>query len=186
MKQLFLGLVLLSLSACKKDNLDANGLPKATQDGNNTAGFLLDGQPWLPAKNPSTPGTLPVGANWSSRLYQGGRALQLSFARYGANNEITAFNVLFSDVRKAGTFALDQDINPVVISDPRPPFAVYNIYSPTPKRTFYTGAQARGQAIITRFDTVARVVSGTFEAKVLEDGGTATHDITQGRFDIKF
>ena len=178
--------VALLAAGCKKDDTDPNGLPKATQDGKNTAGFLLNGQPWLPAKNPSSPGTPPVGANWSSSVYRGGKALQIFFIRYSSSQDVTALNFIFHDVRRAGTFNLDQDIDPVLISGPRPPYAVYSIYEPGPDRKFYTGASARGHIIITRFDTVARIVAGTFEAKLKEDGGADSLSITQGRFDIKF
>ncbi|MFZ6025669.1 MAG: hypothetical protein ACOYVG_14560 [Bacteroidota bacterium] len=33
---------------CRKDKLGSNGLPAATQEGKNTLGFLLNGQPWTP------------------------------------------------------------------------------------------------------------------------------------------
>lgn len=174
------------LAACKKEEADPNGLPPATQEGKNTGGFLLNGQPWLPAKNPSLPGTSPVGANWISRINRGGKALQIILERHPSSNDYTALNFIFSDVRHAGTFNLNQDIDPVVISGSRPPYALYSMYQPIPKRLFYTGSAARGQIIITRFDTVARVVAGTFEAKLKEDRGPDSLSITQGRFDLKF
>ncbi|GGE99338.1 hypothetical protein GCM10011383_07710 [Hymenobacter cavernae] len=37
---------------------------------------------------------------------------------------------------------------------------------------------------ITRFDTVAHVVSGTFELTVREENGLETHQLTDGRFDL--
>ena len=188
MKRMYLlGLMLgLTLAACKKDDTDPNGLPPATQEGKNTAGFLLNGQPWLPVKNPSLPANSPVGATWASRNYMGGRALQIYISHHPNSNDYTLLSFIFHNVRHAGTFALNQDIDPVVISGPRPPYAVYSMYEPGPARKFYTGAAARGQIIITRFDTLARVVAGTFEAKLKEDGGPDSLTITQGRFDLKF
>jgi hypothetical protein len=177
--------LLLGLCACKKDEgMDPNGLPKATQEGKNTAGFLLNGQPWLPKGSPTSPN--PFGVSWSKFLYQGGRRLQIVCGRYNSRDDYTAINLLFPDVRKPGTFELNQSINPVVISGPQPPHAVYSIYEPGPDRRFYSGARARGQVIISRFDTLARVVSGTFHAQVIEDGGNEVLDLTQGRFDITF
>ncbi|TAG14645.1 MAG: hypothetical protein EAZ41_00725 [Sphingobacteriia bacterium] len=32
----------------QKNTIESNGLPKATQEGKNTLGFLLNGQPWTP------------------------------------------------------------------------------------------------------------------------------------------
>ena len=182
MKQLLLGLALLSLGACKKD--DPNALPAATQDGNNTAGFLLDGQPWLPKNSPSSSNSYPVNA-YFGHMYKV-NYLSIATSRYQDNNNSQGFSLRFSNIRKPGTYLLDEDFNHTVITGPLPAYGAYTIYSPSPKTSFYTGPSAKGQVIITRFDTVARVVSGTFEAKLVEEGGTATHDITQGRFDVKF
>ncbi|MBJ6143570.1 hypothetical protein [Hymenobacter sp. BT559] len=182
MKQLLLGLTLLCLGACKKD--DPNVLPAATQEGRNTAGFLLDGQPWLPKNSPSSSLPYPVNA-YFGHMYKV-NYLSIGISRYQDGNNRQAFGLYFSNIRKPGTYLLEEDFNRSVISGPRPAYGAYTIYSPSPKTSFYTGPTARGQVIITRFDTVARVVAGTFEARVQEDGGTITHDITQGRFDIKF
>lgn len=85
MKTLFGGLFLLSLvlalTGCNKDGPVA-GLPPATQTGQNTAGFLLNGQPWMPAKNPSLPGNSPVGATWAPKIFKGGKSLQIFFSRH--------------------------------------------------------------------------------------------------------
>ena len=177
--------LLLALTGCQKDG-PAAGLPPATQTGQNTAGFLLNGQPWMPAKNPSLPGNSPVGATWAPRIFKGGKALQIFFSRHPTATDYTLLSFVFHDVRHAGTFELNQAIDPVVISGPRPPYALYSVYEPGPDRAFYTGAAARGQIILTRFDTVARVVSGTFQAKLKEDRGPDSLSITQGRFDVKF
>ena len=182
---LFLAIVALLAAGCKKEDPEA-GLPLATQEGKNTGGFLLNGQPWLPAKNPDLPANSPVGATWVSKVYRGGKALQIFLSRHPNANEYNVLSFIFHDVRHVGTFDLNQDIDPVVISGPRPPYALYSIYEPGPKRAFYSATTARGQIIITRFDTVARVVSGTFEAKLKEDGGPDSLSITQGRFDAKF
>ena len=60
----FLALAAALLAAgCKKNDTDPNGLPPATQEGKNTGGLLLNGETWLPAKNPHLPANPPVGAN---------------------------------------------------------------------------------------------------------------------------
>jgi hypothetical protein len=40
--------------------------------------------------------------------------------------------------------------------------------------------------IITRFDTVQNIVSGTFQMIPHLDGGGSTVELTQGRFDVHF
>lgn len=174
----------LLANSCKKDNTDPNGLPPATQAGKNTAGFLLDGKPWLPKGSPTS--LQPYGVSWPRFRVQGGRTLEINFFRYNSKDDLTAVNFHFPDVHHSGTFDLSQYINTGVISGPQPPYAVYSIYEPGPDRKFYTGSTARGQIIITRFDTIARVVAGTFDAKLKEDGGPDSLSITQGRFDLTF
>ena len=173
----------LLAGACKKNDPDAD-LPPATQEGKNTAGVLLDGKPWLPKGSPTSPH--PYGVSWPRFRVQGGRTLEINFFRYNSKDDLTAVNFHFPDVRHSGTFDLSQYVNTGVISGPRPPYAVYSIYEPGPDRKFYTGSTARGQIIITRFDTVARVVAGSFEAKLREEGGPDSLNITQGRFDLTF
>ena len=175
----FLLALLLTAIACKKDNVDPNGLPTATRDGRNTAGFLLDGQPWLPQK--SLTGSTAVGASWVQSY---SRSLYLNFSRYAnRDTEFSGLNIYLPNVRKANEFVLDQYVNPVVVGR-LPAHAIYEIASP--KRQYYTGPRAKGTVTLTRFDTVARVVSGTFELTVREDGGTDSLRLTQGRFDLTF
>lgn len=177
---------LLLLAACKKDTNDPDGLPPATQEGKKTAGFLLNGKPWLPKISPLNAGSSPVGAFWSPYITQGGRRLSVAFSRYQDDSNEQSFSFYLSDIRQAGTFEINQYINPNVISGPRPPYAVYSILSPSPRRRFYSGSDARGQVIISRFDTLSRVISGTFHTTVKGDGGLDSLVITEGRFDAKF
>ncbi len=39
---------IFAFAQCKKNKPDSNGLSAATQDGENSLGFLLNGQPWKP------------------------------------------------------------------------------------------------------------------------------------------
>ena len=45
---------IFALAQCKNNKPDSNGLPAATQEGKNTLGFLLNGQPWTPQGNNGT------------------------------------------------------------------------------------------------------------------------------------
>lgn len=174
--------VLLALPACKKDNADPNGLPPATQEGKNTAGFLLNGQPWLPKG--SVLGSNPSGVNatWNPTSFRPN--LTFGFGRYN-DGDITDFGFRLPGLHSPGTVMLNQPVS-LLLGNKNPAHGLYVIHLPSPDRYFLTGPSARGQVIITRFDTVARVVSGTFEAKVKEDGGPDSLTITQGRFDLKF
>lgn len=175
---------LLLASSCKKDDTDPNGLPAATQEGKNTGGFLVNGEPWLPKASAVGNNPYTVSAAYGPLMYRAHR-LEMSMFRYQDVNNNQSLTLYLAYVRQPGTYQLNQDINTVVISKPFPSHAMYSVSS-LGRTEFYTGSTAHGQVIITRLDTIARVVSGTFEAKLKEDGGPDSLSITQGRFDIKF
>ena len=174
---------MLLAAGCKKDNLDPNGLPAATQEGKNTGGFLLDGQPWLPKASEIGNNPYTVSAAYGPFAYKAHR-VSVSMFRYQNVNNSQSITLYLAGVRRPGTYQLNQEIDPIVISGPEPSHAYYRITSGA--RDFYTGPRANGHVTITRLDTVARVVSGTFDAKLKEDGGRDSLSITQGRFDVKF
>ena len=153
--------------------------------GKNTGGFLLDGQPWLPKASAVGNNPYTVSATYGPFVFRAHR-LSISMFRYQNVDNSQSLTLYLAGVRQPGTYPLDQDVNTVFISKPWPSHALYNVSAPGPDREFYTGSTARGQVIITRLDTIARVVAGTFEAKVKEDGGSEFFSITQGRFDCTF
>ena len=64
-------------------------------------------------------------------------------------------------------------------------YEVPGVY-PAIHKDYLTGPTSPGEVTITRFDTVARVVSGTFEARLREYNGPDSVRITKGRFDCSF
>ena len=57
MKKLITAVLILTVfcfAECKKNKPDSNALPAATQEGKNTLGFSLNGQPWTPQGNNGT------------------------------------------------------------------------------------------------------------------------------------
>ena len=171
--------LLLALAACKKD--DPNALPDATQEGKNTAGWLLDGKAWVPKTNSISTGR-PVYGYW--RKTRGGNSLSLSFRQF-SRQEDWAASFFLPDIRQAGTFVLNQ--LPAITSGLNSTgYGQFYQQRPTPSVDYYTGPDAPGQLFITRFDTVQNIVSGTFEMSPREAGTGATVAITQGRFDLRF
>ena len=65
-------------------------------------------------------------------------------------------------------------------------YAGFSFYRPNPDRELFTGPDTPGRIVVTRFDTVARVVSGTVEFTARHDAGGKTVRVTEGRFDCKF
>jgi hypothetical protein len=110
--------------------------------------------------------------------------LRFGFSRLN-EQEYRNVDFFIPDIQRAGTFQLDQPASPV-LGYRNPAYGVYVVDRPTPIRIFSTGPSATGTLIITRFDTIARVVSGTFEMTVKEEVGPETHQLTQGRFDLTF
>lgn len=176
-------LSLLLTTGCKKEKTELERLPPATQEGKNTAGFLLDGKAWTPSLSYTDYGS-PVGALWIKTSV--GRTLRLSFARSDKEgNNRTSWSCFLPHIVGRGHFTFNQEFSSNT-GDRNPAYAVYSQLRPNPKRRFITGPDAQGSLTITRFDTVAHIVAGTFEIKVQEDGGTETHELTQGRFDLSF
>ena len=107
-----------------------------------------------------------------------------------------AWGLYLPDITRPGTFAFDQRANPEVVNGPVA-YAAFTFYKPSPDQELLTGSAHPGRLVVTRLDTLARVVSGTFEftpAEVtsgLTANGTSipggkTVRVTEGRFDCKF
>ncbi|GAA3932842.1 hypothetical protein [Hymenobacter algoricola] len=179
---LLLALGILSISACKKDKNDPNGLPPATQEGKNTAGFLLDGQPWLPEWKTNLSVNSPVDASWQRTVK--GRSLRFGFTRQN-DSESNHLDFFVPHIRQTGTFELNQPASPT-LGDRNPAYGIYVMAKEVPDRLFLTSPTATGTLTVTRFDTVAHIVSGTFELTVQEGKSQETHSVTEGRFDLRF
>lgn len=177
----WLGL-LLTVSSCKKEETPLERLPGATQEGKQTAGWLVEERAWVPKRSSISTGS-PVYGHWQKT--KSGHSLGLSFRRFSID-EVWGVTFFVSDIRQAGTFTLNKD--PAIITG-RKNTAYGQCYyeQPYPTRNnYYTGPDAPGQLIITRFDTINNIVSGTFEMTPREDGGGATVEVTHGRFDLHF
>ena len=176
----------LLLAACKKENTDPDGLVPATQEGKNTGDFLLNGASFGPRPRVSAPGNKPVGAFWghSSR---GKGDMQISFSREDDDRKVRLFNLFVANIQQTGAYRLKDPISPFIVPGPQSG-AVYTLPFTTPsyEPRYVTGPTSPGQVIITRFDTVAHVISGTFEARLREYQGADSVAVTKGRFDCSF
>jgi hypothetical protein len=175
-------LLLVFLIACKKEQTELEKLPDATQTGSGDAGFLLDGQAWLPEGSPGGifGGSGGFKARWSRTA--SGRSLELVFSR---DSDRTGLNMFVPNIRQVGTFQLNQLASPV-LGYRNPPYGLFAMTKPVPDRYFLTGPTATGTLTVTRFDTVARIAAGTFEMTVQEETTPETHQLTEGRFDYTF
>jgi hypothetical protein len=171
----------LGLSSCKKDPSPLEQLPAATQDGNNTAGWLLDGRAWVPASSTISIGP-PVSGSWQKT--KGGHSLSVSFSQFSLEEDWGA-GFFLPNIRQPGTFVLHQA--PAITGGRfAASYGQYYHLRPGPRLSYYTDTDAPGQLIITRFDTVQNIVSGTFQMTPRLDGGGSTVELKQGRFDVHF
>jgi hypothetical protein len=168
MKNLLLLLFYLNLAGCSgcKDSLsDINQLPPITQDGANTFGAIVNGKVWVPAGFNGTPNL--------QYNYDPGYAFgTLNVGAYRRTDTIE------NDVTDLGfalhSFALKPNSNIAFDYDRYP--CVYAAEDSSTKSS--------GSITISKLDTAARIVSGTFSG-VLIKAGCDTITITEGRFDIK-
>jgi hypothetical protein len=159
-------------SKCKKDKPDSNGLPAATQEGKNTLGFLLNGQPWTPQ---GVRGTGNLSIDYDGGFKQG----IFSIVAYNFKTQISEQFII--GVRDSLNF-----INaPITLSLDR--LSLYSVSYNTPCDYFnqLNDVTSSGKITITKLDRTNRIISGTFSA-TLTKSGCSEIKITDGRFDMKF
>ncbi|MEZ4772921.1 MAG: hypothetical protein R3D00_07050 [Bacteroidia bacterium] len=165
-------LFLLLLAACEReapqppDPLDL--LPPATQTGENTLGFLLDGEPWMP-----------------NRIFQGDyRKSDGRFNIYTRNVQFdgngnpsgSSFSIgsISVQVYQEGTYKITDRGNLSAVVD----FLT--------GCTYWSFLEDPGELSLSKMDTINRVMSGTFHFKAISEDCTDTLSITHGRFDVSF
>ncbi len=163
-RHLALAAVVLALSAssCKKDG-PAASLPAATQEGKNTFGCLVDGQPFVPKP--------PTGI-FSSR-------------RDPLEAYIYRTDLLIS-ARGDGKvdFALRNTFQPGTYTIGETQSAKYGRYG-FGADDYFTDTAHTGTVTLTRIDTVAGIAAGTFQFTALDYQSGKTVTVTDGRFDVR-
>ena len=97
----------------------------------------------------------------------------------------TGLRLELPGIARSGTFVFDQPPRPLVSNGPIG-YDAFTFNRSCPPQELLTGPQALGRMGVTRFDTLARVASGTFEFTARQVTGGATVRVTEGRFDCKF
>lgn len=154
-------------------------LPAKTQEGKNTFGCLINGKLYLPETTLSgnvRPLNFSYYSSSTGRYKRGSLFMQGIDARYSL--PIAGdLAIQKKDVYRAGKYKLkSQECSPSYQCD-----QIFYFNSDDNKAYLATS----GELIITRFDTVLNIVSGTFEFEG-EDGNGKTVKVTSGRFDVKF
>lgn len=202
----------LLLAACDtRPARDADGLPPATQTGANTGGFQLEGQPFVADTTCQHRFVLMEESHREEykQLSQLDRRLSIEqrFAllqKWRSNHKPLAqkltiemnwpapahgqyqfLAMVFDSVAGPGLYYANTLVNTFCGTETKS-FIAYNLKDEHQTTMFVTGPNAPGRIIITRFDTVAHIVSGTFEGELREVDSPATHRISKGRFDYRY
>jgi hypothetical protein len=165
-------------------------LPPVSAVGANTLGFEVDGRMWT-TYGQKCFGLLGNGCKdntlyASSYRFPGGGRRQLSVSTsLDTEQHREFFELELDSLGGPGVYAAGRARTlPLGVS--------YNTYGPTltdvNERTNYVGGSRNAvQVILTRVDTVQRIVAGTFEGrleKIATPGQCAT--LRRGRFDVKY
>ena len=169
-----LSVVVLS-TACKKEVTE---LPPATQTGANTFGAKVNGEFWVPQGF----GPIPANDILEARLLPN-RDLYVHARNFSASPNEREFEIFLKGVRTPGTYPLNTTVSYPNTSVNYGYFVKRNI---TPQNEWITSATNTGSVTITRIDTVALIVSGTFQFNALNIyNAPEPLSVTEGRFDIK-
>ncbi len=150
--------------SCKKDDV----LPRATQEGDNTFGFLLNGEVWRPAGK--------VGPTSNFRSFYNGKVFDISAYRIKGDSETDdtyIYMYINLEPNEIGSFSLNDPENGTFSFTGLG--CIYNQFDSIVNR--------EGTLNITRFDS--GIIAGTFEITLTKDD-CKTINITEGRFDLKF
>jgi hypothetical protein len=164
---------------CEKD-IPSKSLPPITQEGKNTAGFLLDGEVWVP---------------FAKCTYFGNRCEEIS-AFYGppyGNKNMFSIQLFREndDRNEYGSYITITGQTPIYKAgdhskEVNASFASEE-WSGNSGDYIYNGGSSgsEGKFIFTRLDTINNVMSGTFNFILRESNGSGkTIEITDGRFDL--
>lgn len=167
--------LLILFSACKKEVTE---LAPETQTGANTFGAKINGEFWAPQGF----GPFPANDILEARLMPD-KDLYINARNFASSPNESEFQIFLKNVTTTGTYLLNTTVTFPSSSANYVYFVKRNL---TPKNEWLTSASHTGAVTITRIDTMALIVSGTFQFSALNISNTPEPiTITEGRFDIK-
>ena len=93
-----------TMSGCKKENPDPDGLVPATQEGKGTGDFLVNGVAFGPRPSISSPGSNPVGVTVYPGRLPHTRDFEFVFYRMTDRNSVDTFNLILNAATTPGTY----------------------------------------------------------------------------------
>jgi hypothetical protein len=168
-------IILFLFASCKKTVTE---LPPATQTGANTFGAKVNGELWVPQSfGPIHDNTILEAEFFNNKLLINAR----NFSR--SPNE-TEFEINITNVTGPGTYIMNTDMTlPVSYAN----YGYYVKRNVSPQDEWITSSTHTGVVMLTKVDTVNRIISGTFSFEgVSLYNAPQTISITDGRFDVKY
>ncbi len=167
-------LALFLFVACNKE---VEELPPATQTGANTFGAKVDGKFWVPKGF----GPFPANDILEARM-TGTTHLLINARNFSSSPTETEFEILVSGITGLGTYQLNTTVSPPASTG----YGYYVKRNLTPLNEWITSSSYTGSVTLTRLDTVAKVVSGTFQFNALNMYNSPQPiSVTEGRFDLR-
>lgn len=164
-------LVSVSMLSCKKSNV----LPEVTQEGRNTFGCRLNGQLYLPKKDP------PIRAATNFRVTLSSINLEIDYLIIASSRDRT---------ENLGTIWLSYlgakenlriGVFPILTEQQGGFSFKYDRFG----TVFTVDTERESRMEILRFDREARIVSGTFACSLVNPLTGERVEVTEGRFDVK-
>lgn len=169
---------LLSSLKCKKDKYPPAVLPAITQTGQNTVGFTIDGNVWVPyyecgfGRNPC--GKITGGVSYP---YASAEGISFQFSREH-NGKVAVLTISTGNFRTITS--IGDKIDSISVDFQSESYSGNNF-------GVYGGHLSGSKFIVTKFDRQNQIISGEFELVLLEQNGSGkTITISDGRFDFKF
>ena len=171
--------LVLNLSSC-----EPVGLPDITETGENTFGMKVDGKDWIASSS--------IGINYSPPIlsvqyYSISRGLVISSYNEWRNESVTFY---IPNVVGVGDYFFTCGYSLPDMSDAdstnnycRTRFIKYN-NDDSPENNFVLYDKNESNMRITKFDTINKIISGTFSVNLYNSYGEKI-EITDGRFEVE-
>jgi hypothetical protein len=171
---IFLAFILFAGLQCRKENNSPTPepelvLPPITTQGLNTVGCKIDGKVWVPYSKTSVPKIMSSVARNAGWRY-GFWGYQIT-----GINQINTIGFYLQSINKDSLF---------VISNNKQNSIGY--FLPIDSLIFTSSSSNDNKVHILRFDSIEQIISGTFRFTVIDTTTQIKHEITDGRFDLRF
>jgi hypothetical protein len=148
------------LLSCKEDDL-----PKPTQNGSGTFACKVDGEVYIPS--------IQDFKRSAKNAILDNNTIVISGLKENSNSKEAIVLNIRNFKGEAAYNLSEKDVDH---------FALYYLNG----QYYYTNADYTGKVTITHFDETKKIVSGTFDFKVLDTQTNEVVNISEGRFDLYY